>query len=127
MRFEISILILVIGLLVATGAHAADSDSDGCVNETNPDLRISYCTRVIQSGQYLGADAAPAFYDRGLAYNKVGQYDLAIADFDEAIHLNPNLAAVFDDRGVAYYNKGEYDHAIADYNEAIRLNPDFAD
>src|SRR5271166_5368995 len=69
---------------------------------------------------------AAVFYDRGVTYSKRGEYDRAIADYDEAIRLNPNLALAFTNRGFAYYKKGEYDRAIADYNEAIRLNPNLA-
>jgi tetratricopeptide (TPR) repeat protein len=53
-------------------------------------------------------------------------YDRAIAEYNEAIRLDPTLAAAFDARGDAYYYKGEYDRAIADYSEAIRLDPKYA-
>lgn len=51
----------------------------------------------------------------------------AIADYTEAIRLNPEFADACFNRGNAYYGKGQYDDAIADYTEAIRLNPKFAE
>lgn len=54
-------------------------------------------------------------------------YDLAIADFNAAIRLDPKLAAAFNKRGVAYYEKHDYDRAIADHTEAIRLDPKYSD
>src|SRR5678816_1707396 len=54
------------------------------------------------------------------------EHDRAIADYAEAIRLQPDLADAYNSRGVAYCNKGEHDRAIADYAEAIRLQPDFA-
>jgi len=52
-------------------------------------------------------------------------YDGAIADYNEAIRLDPNYAA-YNNRGLARYDKKDYDGAIADYYEAIRLNPNYA-
>ena len=52
-----------------------------------------------------------------------GEYDKAIADYDEALKLDPKNALAYDSRGVAWYRKGEYDKAIADYGEAIKLDP----
>ena len=56
-------------------------------------------------------------------YGDKGDYDRAIADYDEAIRLDPRYAVAYYNRGVAYCDKGDYDRAIADYNEAIRLDP----
>ena len=58
--------------------------------------------------------------DSGSAYANKGQYDRAIADFDEAIKLDPEYALSFYNRGCAYAMKGQHDRAIADYDEAIR-------
>jgi len=65
--------------------------------------------------------------NRGVAYTRLGQYQRAIEDYNEAIRLNPDLAEVYNDRGVAYRKLGQYQRAIEDYNEAIRLNPDLAE
>ena len=54
------------------------------------------------------------------------EYDKAIADYGEAIRLDPKDAFAYNSRGLAWYSKKEYDKAIADYDEAIRLKPDFA-
>ena len=51
---------------------------------------------------------------------------MAIADYTEAIRLNPKFAEAYCKRGYAYGNKGVYDKAIADCTKAIRLNPKLA-
>ena len=64
-----------------------------------------------------------AYNNRGNAYQAKGDYDRAIADYTEAIRLDPKFADAYYERGAAYSAKGDYDRAIADYTEAIRLNP----
>ena len=67
------------------------------------------------------------YYYRGVAYVTKGDYDKAIADFDQVIELQPNHDAAHNARGSAYVAKGEYDKAIADYDQAIELLPDLAE
>jgi serine/threonine protein kinase len=67
----------------------------------------------------------------GLAIYSMANYNLgdkqgAIADYNQAIKLNPNFAFPYNNRGWAKYNLGDKQGAIADYNQAIKLNPDFA-
>src|SRR5262249_53212668 len=50
-------------------------------------------------------------------------YDRAIADFSEAIRLNPRSKDTYLARGDSYKDKHDHDRAIADYGEAIRLDP----
>ncbi len=70
---------------------------------------------------------APAYNMRGMAYDNLGQQDLAIADFDKAISLDPKVYAYayLNNRGQAYFRKGEFALAVKDYDQAIRLKPDY--
>src|SRR4029077_7632168 len=56
-----------------------------------------------------------------------GDTDRAIADFTEAIRLDPSYAIAYSNRGSDYSRKGKNDRAIADCTEAIRLDPKFAE
>src|SRR5207302_3481400 len=42
------------------------------------------------------------------------QFDEAIAEYTQAINLQPDLAAAYSDRASAYIEKQDYDHAFAD-------------
>ena len=50
-------------------------------------------------------------------------YDQLLADFTEAIRLDPKDAAAYYNRGTAYSHMGSYGLAVADFTEALRLNP----
>jgi tetratricopeptide (TPR) repeat protein len=50
-------------------------------------------------------------------------YNKAIADYTQAIKLDPNFAPAYRNRGVAYSYSGDYDKALMDFNQCLRLNP----
>ena len=64
--------------------------------------------------------------DRALADATGGEFDKAIADYTDAIRLDPKCALAYCGQGIAYWFKGDYDKAIADFTEAIRLDPNYA-
>ena len=74
---------------------------------------------------YAGAENAEYYNNRGWTYFTQGQYDLAIADFNRAIQLDPNYAVAYNNRGVVY-SMDDYDLAMADYTQAIQLDPNYA-
>ena len=51
------------------------------------------------------------------------EYDKAIADFNEAIRLDPENVNLYSTRAAANYVKKDYNKAIADFTKAIRLVP----
>lgn len=56
----------------------------------------------------------------------LGQLDMAIEAYSNAIDLNPHNANAYNNRGIAYAEKGKLDNAIEDYNITIQLRPDDA-
>jgi tetratricopeptide (TPR) repeat protein len=58
-----------------------------------------------------------------VAWQRKGQLDRAIADFDAAIRLGPKDVWSYIHRGEAYRAKGQLNRAIADFDAASRLCP----
>jgi tetratricopeptide (TPR) repeat protein len=69
------------------------------------------------------ADDAEAYFDRGFAACDEADYDGAIADYDEAIRLNPHYDLAYRNRGDAWYYKQDYARAREDWEKALQLNP----
>jgi tetratricopeptide (TPR) repeat protein len=66
---------------------------------------------------------ATVLNQQGLAKQNLGDWDGAMADYNEAIRLDPNYSAAYDNRGNVKRQKGDLNGAMADINQAIRLNP----
>jgi tetratricopeptide (TPR) repeat protein len=71
--------------------------------------------------------SASEHLNRGADYADQGQLDQAIAEYQEAIRLDPDYAEAHYNLGLAYHKQGKLDDAIAEYKEAIRIDPSMAD
>jgi uncharacterized protein (TIGR02996 family) len=56
-------------------------------------------------------------------HRRHGDYTRAVAEYTEALKLQPGSASDYRMRGRCHYQQGEYAQALADYNEALRLEP----
>jgi lipoprotein NlpI len=119
--------VFALAAMVIAGGTAAAEQLD-CTGNADIawDTQIAGCTAAIQSGRWQGKDLAWAFNNRANAYDRTGQTDRAIQDYNQAIRLDPNYAAAFNNRANAYREKTEFDRAIQDYDQAIEIQPNYA-
>jgi lipoprotein NlpI len=98
-----------------------------CIDQSlvNIERRIKACTAVIETPAETPRRLARAYCSRGGAYEHNGQTDRAIADYDQAVHYEPDVADQYLCRGNGYSARGEHDRAISDYSEAIRIAPNY--
>jgi tetratricopeptide (TPR) repeat protein len=87
--------------------------------------RIAACSRVIEQTKNRSFLAA-AYSNRGNARRLVGQPDLAMADQNSAIQIDPSLPGPWASRANILMDRGDYDRAIADLDQCIRINPAIA-
>ena len=120
--YQIVWFLLAVCAALPVAVQERSPDWTRCENAFSPDVQIGGCTALIQSSRETAADRAVAYNIRGVAYRDKGDMDRAIADFSEAIRLNPLLARAYHDRGVAYRAKGDYRRSVADHENAVRLD-----
>jgi tetratricopeptide (TPR) repeat protein len=88
-----------------------------------PTDQIDACTALIDSGHETTQITAAAFNSRANVNFALANFDLALADYDEAIRHEPGNAIYVNNRGLAHQRKGETNVAVQDFDAAIRLNP----
>jgi len=114
-------LIGIASLLFAAPAAAATA-SDWAACRTSGPQTIDACSRIIDEPGIADKARAMAYGLRAIAWGDAN-VDRAIADYSEAIRLDPKDAQNYSSRALAYRDEGDNDRAIADFNEEIRLRP----
>jgi tetratricopeptide (TPR) repeat protein len=69
-------------------------------------------------------DLAAEYDCRGTVYEAIGDHERAIADYEEAICLDPDKASWWIDLADVYQHQGKFEDAMSCYSQAIRLEPD---
>jgi tetratricopeptide (TPR) repeat protein len=87
------------------------------------DLQISGCTTLIKSGRERRNDLAEDYFNRASARDFGGDATHAIADFAQAIRLNPGYAEAHFRLGSIYWVKGDYNRAASYLTRAVKLKP----
>ncbi len=82
---------------------------------------IQYCTRAIESGRLDTSELSITYSNRAGQYNARGDVELAIADYNTAIRLNPNARNSYVGRGSIHRARGEETKALADFDKAISI------
>ncbi len=83
-------------------------------------------TRAINVEQY-SEDYSPSYayahFNLGRTHLELGNYDLALEEFDEALTLNPGLTHAILGQGDVYARQGMWDQALIKYEQAIERRP----
>ncbi len=109
---------------VAAGTPAENSAR--CMNiERNlpADTVVASCGATIRD---TVKNLATAYYLRGVALRSKRDFDGAVADFNQAISLDPSDSEYLIERGNTHDARGDLDRAIADHSAAIKVNPNSA-
>lgn len=112
------IFILVSLMLIAVAVNR--------LNTFRSDLALwEDAIRTFQPGPgVLGAERLYA--NRGYAYARMGDDERALADYAEALKINPRYRGALANQAMAYLRSGQLDKALQNFETYIRLNPDRA-
>jgi tetratricopeptide (TPR) repeat protein len=87
------------------------------------DDRIAACTRYLAAAGESKRERSLATAYRGHAHRGKGDAVRALADYNEAVRLDPANPIALNIRGLEFLRRGDLDRAIADFSEAMRLDP----
>jgi hypothetical protein len=82
-------------MLLAFGGTAWADDWADCKQVADDDRGILACTSLITGGGESDHNLAVAYAERGYHFVRKRNYDLALADVNKAIELNPQLAVAY--------------------------------
>ena len=100
------------------------TDAQDCNQLLDPARAVAGCTRLLKStGDKSKRNLAIIYQNRGNARGNAGDRDGAIADFSEAIRLNPECGLCYAGRALVWHNKFDYEKAYADFDRALQSQP----
>lgn len=110
--------------IISTAKSDPKSDPDYVTCEQSSGKEaMAACDRAIASGKYSGDELATLYLDRGV---EQGDPNAGLADFSEALRINPKSFRALSNRGATYNELEQYDRALEDLNQAVELKPDYA-
>ncbi|MFZ4689411.1 MAG: tetratricopeptide repeat protein [Polymorphobacter sp.] len=122
-------------LFAASAAQAATAISvigtgyaRGCFEAAQKRLPLRQALRVCDSALLDEAlasnDRAATFVNRGIVQMQAKKLDAAIADYDAAIKVRPDIAEAYVNKGIALMQHGNRDdEAVVQLSEGIARNP----
>ncbi|MES1203563.1 MAG: tetratricopeptide repeat protein [Pseudomonadota bacterium] len=87
---------------------------------------VNACTRYLAETDLSDSARADALAHRADLRIELGQTDAALADYAEALRLNPNQESALMGRSRYYRDQGDFGRAVADLDTDVRLHPDSA-
>ena len=112
-------------LVCGAGPASADALAD-CNQGRNAELRLRACSQIIAGASYSPEQKAVAYRNRGNTRADAGANSQALADFNEAIRLQPKAVGAYAGRARARLALRDVDGAVADYGQALLLAPETA-
>jgi tetratricopeptide (TPR) repeat protein len=84
-----------------------------------------YNSRLALFNDTIGKNPASwlSYSNRAVDYTQSGRDDLAMADLDKALELNPNEADALQTRGVINLKRKHFAEAFADFDRSIAIRP----
>ena len=131
---RLKIVIVAVAMLISPRLHAAGADTGtlppvdpapcmAAVAANDDDKVAAECGALIDNEKTAKADRIKALVARAAVFARKDQLDRAIADYGEALRLEPQ-ADIYNVRGELWWKRGDRPKALSDFAAAIKLGPD---
>jgi tetratricopeptide (TPR) repeat protein len=122
MAFIRSLVLASIALCLLASMVAAD-DRAICGSVPIKSDAVGACSRIIAAPRTSAHDRMMALTFRGNARRSQGDNSGAIADYGQALTLQPDYRPALIGRGIAYQETNDPTRAMADLDQAVKLDP----
>jgi tetratricopeptide (TPR) repeat protein len=110
-------------LILSAGFRPASADKVTDCLSNNLEQRIRGCSEIIADATAPPQDLSRAYSMRALAYSLQQKFDLAMADYDMAIKLDPNSSVAHNNRAWTLWRSGDIQKGLADAERSLALEP----
>jgi lipoprotein NlpI len=91
---------------------------------TRSQMAIARYNHILGQADLEDTQRAQLLHQRGTLYDSVGLSGLAQYDFNQAIHLKPDLAEAYNSIGVHYTQQMDFIQAYEAFDATLDINPD---
>ncbi|KQY30173.1 hypothetical protein ASD21_13805 [Caulobacter sp. Root1455] len=103
------------------GGGAAKDCADAAINGRKDGASVTTCTVALETETLNFRDRARTYVNRGVLQMRQQDYDGAVADFDAASRIDPNLGEAFVNRGAAYVGTSRYGEGLSQIDQGLAL------
>ena len=121
----VSLVVVLLAVLACSGNPTSERTPNQVNHLPTPDRsQVQVIDEAPPAG--LTDEDAISAYRQGYAHMRAAAWFSAIAAYDEAIRIQPEVSGLYEARGTAYMYTGQHDQALVDYTRAVELNPNDA-
>lgn len=84
---------------------------------------LETCNKALAEQELEPADRAATLVNRGILYMYAKRHAQALASYEEALKVDPDLAEAYVNKGIALVNLGRDAEAVAASSRALELSP----
>jgi len=96
---------------------------DAARDQRGDNQALQACTDSLNQEMLSAEGRASTLVNRGIVYLNRGDVGHAMADFEEAIRLEPTMAEGYTNRGLVLLRQENYQGAITEISRGLELNP----
>ena len=82
---------------------------------------VKACSDALEQMALPVRDRAATLVNRGILYSRLDEPQMAIADYDKGIAMEPSLGEAYVDRGASLIVLSRYDEAVQDIDKGIAM------
>lgn len=94
------------------------------IETTDPQVVLEAVVNQFQAANEAAASEAEVFFAQGVQQDEAGDWEEAIASYNKALEIQPNLYEVWFNKGNVLSKLGRLEEAVFAYDKAIEIQPD---